>query len=133
MFRPSLSSLPINGLLKSALAILRNLLRWNSRRSFARAGFGADSTRRPLLLLVLAAEIPIILFGLWASYLSAEMRRSDIRRDILERVGNVTESISAELRNNIEALQGLAVSSPLPHSSPFWWRATSPSGAATSV
>jgi two-component system, NarL family, sensor histidine kinase UhpB len=121
MFRPSRSSLPVGGLLKSALAIGQNLLRWKPWRSSARASFGADSTRRPLLLLVLTAAIPIILFGLWASYLSAEKRRSDVRRDILERVGNVTESISAELQNNIEALQGLAVSSTLDREDLHWF------------
>jgi signal transduction histidine kinase len=59
------------------------------------------------------AAIPILLFGVWASYLSAETGRANIRRDILNRVEDVTERVSAELRNHLGLLQGLAASSAL--------------------
>src|SRR3954468_7764763 len=115
MFRPPLSSVPanglLNGLLKAAIGAGRNLLGRIPKRWLGHPGFGIDSARRPLLLLVLAAAIPILLFGFWASYLSAEKRRSEIRRDALERVAEVAARVSGELHNNMEALQGLAVSS----------------------
>jgi DNA-binding NarL/FixJ family response regulator/PAS domain-containing protein len=76
-------------------------------------GIGTDSASQPLLLLVLTAAIPILLFGLWASHLSAENGRANIRRDILERVEDVTERVSAELRGHLGMLQGLAASTAL--------------------
>jgi two-component system sensor histidine kinase UhpB len=76
-------------------------------------GIGTDSASQPLLLLVLTAAIPILLFGLWASHLSAENGRANIRRDILERVGDVTERVSSELRSHLGMLQGLAASTAL--------------------
>jgi two-component system, NarL family, sensor histidine kinase UhpB len=86
-----------------------------SRRWPARLGIGFDGARQPLLLLVLAAAIPILLFGLWASHLSADNRRTDIRRDILERVRDVTERVSAELLVHLGRLQGLAATTALDH------------------
>ncbi|WP_158044814.1 sensor histidine kinase [Skermanella pratensis] len=76
-------------------------------------GIGIDNASQPLLLLVLTAAIPILLFGLWASHLSAEKKRSDSRRDILERVEDVTERVSSELQNHLGKLQGLAASTAL--------------------
>jgi two-component system sensor histidine kinase UhpB len=88
---------------------LANIFKWWP------AGFriGAFSASQPLLLLVLTAAIPILLFGVWASYLSAESGRGNIRRDILNRVDHVTERVSAELRSHLGMLQGLAASTAL--------------------
>src|SRR3954453_9882160 len=82
--------------LKATITAGRNLLGRIPKRWLGNPGFGIDSARRPLLLLVLAAAIPILLFGFWASYLSAEKRRSEIRRDALERVAKVAERVSEE-------------------------------------
>jgi two-component system sensor histidine kinase UhpB len=84
-----------------------------SRRWPAQLGIGFDGACQSLLLLILAAAIPILLFGLWAGHLSADNRRTDIRRDILERARGVTERVSAELLTHLGRLQGLAATTAL--------------------
>jgi two-component system, NarL family, sensor histidine kinase UhpB len=78
-----------------------------------RLGSGFRSARRSLALLVLAAAIPMLLFGMWAAYLAAERERAGIRSDILGRVEDVTERVAAELMRNLEAAVALAASTAL--------------------
>ncbi|WP_207460005.1 ATP-binding protein [Azospirillum sp. SYSU D00513] len=63
--------------------------------------------------LVLAAGIPMLLFGIWIAYISAEKERAETQGTVAERVRNVTDRVSGELQANLEAIASLSVSTAL--------------------
>src|SRR5690242_14500045 len=77
---------------------------------------GPTSPYRSLVLLVLAATIPTLLLGFWASYLSAQRQRFEARNKVLERVEDVTDRIASELMKHLELADALAASTALDRS-----------------
>ncbi len=72
-----------------------------------------DYGRRPLLSLLIAAIIPVLLFGGWVTYLTADHERSDARRAAFETVRHVAERAASEVLLQLQIAETLAASSAL--------------------
>jgi PAS domain-containing protein len=72
-----------------------------------------DDPRSPLLALILAAAIPILLFGGWVAYRSATQARDTARLGATEIAARVAERVEAELGAQLEAAGALAASTAL--------------------
>lgn len=72
-----------------------------------------DGPRSPLLALILAAAIPVLLFGAWAAYRSATQARDAARQGAGEIAARVAERVEAELAAQIEVVGALAASTAL--------------------
>lgn len=72
-----------------------------------------DDPRSPLLALILAAAIPILLFGGWVAYRSATQARDAARQGASEIAARVAERVEAELATQIEVAGALAASTAL--------------------
>jgi len=68
---------------------------------------------RVLLLVVVAAAIPILLFGGWVTYLIAEHQRTDARRAASEIAERVAERVASEMSAQLEVAEALAASAAL--------------------
>lgn len=69
--------------------------------------------RRPLILLVLAAAIPVCLFGGWVAYLTGQEERAASRRATTAALDRVAERVTSELSTKVEILETLAASAAL--------------------
>jgi two-component system, NarL family, sensor histidine kinase UhpB len=69
--------------------------------------------RRTLASLVLAAAIPVLLFGGWAVFVTANQERAEARRTAFETVDRVAERVTSELSSQLEVLETLAASAAL--------------------
>lgn len=91
------------------------------RRLKDRLGTGAGSwgrqiaaaDRGPLLLVLMAASIPVLLFAGWIAYRAAEQGRDDARVAAASTVERVTERVRAEMMVQIQVAQALALSATL--------------------
>ncbi len=72
-----------------------------------------DEPRRPLVLLVLAAVLPLLLFEGWVAAFSAERTRADTWRAASETVGRVANRVAAELAAQRDVAVALAASTAL--------------------
>lgn len=73
----------------------------------------ASATRRSLVLLVMAAAIPLILFAGWVVFLNARQARTDSRVAALETLNRVVSRLSSELGLQVEIAETLATSASL--------------------
>lgn len=64
--------------------------------------------RRSLISLVLAAAIPVVLFGGWVAYVTAEGERSAARRAAVDSTARVAERVEAVLAAQVQVLSALA-------------------------
>lgn len=71
------------------------------------------SSRQPLLSLLLAAFIPLLLFGGWVAYLMASGERTDARRAARDTVQHVSERIASEVAAQLQVVETLAASTSL--------------------
>src|SRR4051794_22188996 len=72
-----------------------------------------DDPRSPFLALVLAAAMPLVLFGGWIGLRSAMAAREAARQDAVEIAAGVGERIEAELAAQLSAASALATSTAL--------------------
>ena len=72
-----------------------------------------DDPRSPLLALILAASIPILLFGGWVAYRSSTQARDAARQSASEIAARVAERVEAELAMQLEVVGALAASTAL--------------------
>jgi hypothetical protein len=63
---------------------------------------------RLIVSLLLAAAIPILLFGGWIAYVTADRERLDSRRAAVVTVVRVAEQVSADLAKELEVAEALA-------------------------
>jgi signal transduction histidine kinase len=68
---------------------------------------------RPLLALLMAAIIPVLLFGGWVAYMLADSQRAEARRTAFETVRHVAERVSSEMAAQLQVAEALAASSSL--------------------
>lgn len=73
----------------------------------------SGGSRRPLLLILFAAAIPILLFSAWVSYVVADQQREASRRQASEAVERVAERVTAELLTTLQAMKTFAALSAL--------------------
>ncbi|MGJ5181113.1 ATP-binding protein [Bradyrhizobium oligotrophicum] len=73
----------------------------------------ASAARRSLVLLVMAAAIPLILFAGWVVFLNARQARTDSRLAALETLNRVVGRLSSELGLQVEIAETLATSASL--------------------
>ncbi|RYB05295.1 histidine kinase [Lichenibacterium ramalinae] len=73
-------------------------------------GGSAVSRSGPLLPLVMAASIPVLLFGGWTAYRSADDQRKAALHTAGETVALVGERVTAEMTDQIRVLETLAAS-----------------------
>ncbi|WP_230530887.1 sensor histidine kinase [Microvirga roseola] len=71
------------------------------------------ASRRTLLSLVLAAIIPLLLFGAWVVYLIAQEQRADARAQAYQTMKHVGERISSEISAQLQVVESLAASTSL--------------------
>ena len=69
--------------------------------------------RRPLVLLLMAAAIPMVLFAGWAVFLNARQNREDVKAAALETLDRVVTRVSSELNAQMDIAETLASSSAL--------------------
>lgn len=74
-------------------------------------------SRRPLLSLLLAALIPLLIFGGWAAYLTASRERTEARLAASDTVKYVSERIASEMAAQLQVAETLAASTALDHPS----------------
>lgn len=74
-------------------------------------------SRRPLLSLLLAAFIPLLLFGGWVTYLMADSERTEARSAAWETVKHVGERIASEITSQLQVAETLAASTSLDRAS----------------
>jgi two-component system, NarL family, sensor histidine kinase UhpB len=67
-------------------------------------------SRRPLLSLLLAALIPLLLFGGWVAYLTASRERTEARLAASGTVRNASERIASEMAAQLQVAETLAAS-----------------------
>lgn len=83
----------------------------------AEEGIMAQSTPRvagrSLILLVMAAAIPLLVFGGWVAFLNARENRNAARLAALEALDRVSGRVTSELATQIELAETLAASSAL--------------------
>jgi signal transduction histidine kinase len=70
-------------------------------------------SRRPLLSLLLAAFIPLLLFGGWVAYLIADHERTEARRAASTTVVHVSDRIASEMATQLHVAETLAASTTL--------------------
>jgi two-component system, NarL family, sensor histidine kinase UhpB len=73
----------------------------------------SDKTHRPLVLLVLAAAIPLLLFAGWVTYLNASQERTAARIAAFEALDRVATRVTSELSTQVEIAETLAASASL--------------------
>ena len=69
--------------------------------------------RKSLVLLVMAAAIPVLVFAGWATFLDAREERSASRRAAFDALDRVITRVSSELGTQIEVAETLAASASL--------------------
>ncbi|MEH2520916.1 two-component system sensor histidine kinase UhpB [Bradyrhizobium sp. AZCC 1610] len=69
--------------------------------------------QRPLILLVMAAAIPLVLFAGWVVFLNARQERTDSRLAALETLDRVVTRLSSELGVQVQIAETLAASATL--------------------
>ncbi len=79
------------------------------RRLWLSLGFN----RRPLLSLIIAAVIPLLLFGSWVAYITATQQREQARQRAVETVNKVAERIASEMDAQLQVVETLASSASL--------------------
>ena len=72
-----------------------------------------SAARRPLVLLVMAAAIPLVLFGGWVVFLNARQERTDSRLAALETLDRVVTRLSSDLQLQVQIAETLAASATL--------------------
>lgn len=72
-----------------------------------------ESSRRPLISLLLAALIPLLLFGGWVAYLTASRERAEARLATSDAVKHVSERIASEMAAQLQVAETLAASTAL--------------------
>jgi signal transduction histidine kinase len=72
-----------------------------------------ERDRRPVISLIIAAVIPILLFGAWAAYRAAERERVAAHRSARDTVIRVVDQIEAELATQVQVAQALSFSEAL--------------------
>ena len=83
------------------------------RNWLGKASNPLEGRYRPFLLIALAAVIPVLLFGSWAAYLSAEDKRADARATASRIATLVGQRAATELSTNLQVAEALAASSSL--------------------
>ena len=69
--------------------------------------------RRSLALLVMAAAIPVLVFGGWVAFLNAQQDRKAARQAAFETLDRVATRVTSELGTQIELAEALAASAAL--------------------
>ena len=69
--------------------------------------------KHPLALLLTAASIPVLLFAAWIAYKTADGQRSAALVQAQETLDRVGERITAELTNQVQVAEALALSPSL--------------------
>ena len=82
---------------------------WSPRQTLP----GAAGAYRVLLLVAVAAAIPVLLFGGWVAYLIAEHERADARWAASETAERVTERVGSQLSAQLQVAEALAASAAL--------------------
>jgi signal transduction histidine kinase len=77
------------------------------------AFLGSDAAGPRLLSLVLAAAVPVLLFGGWVAYNLAEQDRTAARRAVSDTVEHVAERVASDIATKLEVAQALAASTAL--------------------
>ncbi|WP_456639674.1 ATP-binding protein [Bradyrhizobium sp. USDA 10063] len=72
-----------------------------------------SAARRPLILLVMAAAIPLVLFAGWVVFLNARQERNDSRIAAFETLDRVVTRLSSELSLQVQIAETLAASATL--------------------
>lgn len=70
-------------------------------------------SRRPLVSLIIAAIIPLLLFGGWVAYITARQQREHARQQAFEVVKQVAERIASEMDAQLQVVETLAASTSL--------------------
>lgn len=85
-----------------------------------------ETLKGPLLIIGMAAAIPLLLFAAWVTYLTATQDRAVARTAAFEALDRVAARLSAEIEKQIEVAKTLALSSALdePDLSAFYLEAT---------
>ena len=80
------------------------------------------TVRSPLMSLLLAATIPMIVFGVATAYLAAIQTRAGVQRAAAVTVSHVAERVSGAVREEMAVLRALALSPALdePHLAQFY-------------
>ncbi|MFC1458553.1 ATP-binding protein [Microvirga arabica] len=95
----------------------RNLERQSGSAGKNRNRLRLGDSRRPLLSLLLAALIPLLLFGGWVAYLTASRERMEARLTASDTVKHVSERIASEMTTQLQVAETLAASTALDHPS----------------
>lgn len=69
--------------------------------------------QRPVLMVAMAAAIPLLLFAGWVTYLTATQERTAARAAALEALDRVTERLTWDIKTQIEVAKTLAASASL--------------------
>lgn len=70
-------------------------------------------TQRPLLMIAMAAAIPLLLFAGWVTYLTATQERAAARAAAFEALDRVSTRLAWDIRTQIEVAETLAASTSL--------------------
>jgi PAS domain S-box-containing protein len=73
----------------------------------------SGDSRRPLLSLIIAAVIPLLLFGSWVTYITADQQRDEARRRAFETANQVAERVASEMEAQLQVAETLAASTSL--------------------
>ncbi|MEH2535060.1 two-component system sensor histidine kinase UhpB [Bradyrhizobium sp. AZCC 1588] len=73
----------------------------------------SSMARRSLILLMMAAAIPVLLFGGWVAFLNARQDRNAARLAAFEALDRVASRVTAELATQVELAEALAASASL--------------------
>lgn len=76
-------------------------------------GHGHRGAARILVSIMLAAGIPVLLFGVWAGYLTAEREREDARRAAHDTAMRVADHVASDLEQELGIAQALVSSAAL--------------------
>ena len=87
--------------------------RWRGRASRVAPGDLRRSRSGPLLPLLMAASIPVLLFGGWTAYRSADEQREAALRTARETVSRVAERVTSEMTDQVSVAETLAASAAL--------------------
>jgi hypothetical protein len=95
-----------------------------------KTGHASSGTKRMLASIILAAAIPVLLFGGWAAYLTAERGREEARRTAFETAKRVADHVAAELDQELDIARALVASGfPVSKTGSSSARGTSPAAA----
>lgn len=97
----------------SSASISRHVARDTPRSRPVAATGSKSAAQRPLILLVMAAAIPLILFAGWVVFLNARQDRTDSRLAALETLDRVVTRISSDLTLQVQIAETLAASASL--------------------